>query len=83
MRGDRVTPTERAKRSDSLYYGNTKRRELCDRAALLESDNEELKERVSDLECLVRDMFYMVSRDYPEPVVVKWADRLEEIGVEP
>ena len=78
-----MTPTERAKRSDALYYGSAKRRELCDRSALLESDNEEMKERVSDLETLVRDMFYMVSRDYPEPVVVKWADRLEEIGVEP
>ncbi len=37
-----MTPTERARRSDALYHTDGPKRDLCDRIALLESDNEEL-----------------------------------------
>lgn len=43
MRGDRLTPTEISRRSDSLYYDNISRRELCDRIAYMESDLSEAK----------------------------------------
>ena len=35
-----MTPTQTARRSDSLYHDNVTRRELCDRIAHLESDME-------------------------------------------
>lgn len=40
-----VTPTEKAKRSEALYYDNHNitRRTLCDRVVNLESDMEEIK----------------------------------------
>lgn len=38
-----MNATERARRSDALYYDNISRRELCDRIANLESDLEDSK----------------------------------------
>lgn len=35
--------TEMARRSDSLYFGEVTRRELCNKVARLESENAELK----------------------------------------
>ena len=37
--------TERARRSDSLYYGNVSRRELCNMVARLENEAGLLKKR--------------------------------------
>ena len=41
-----MTPTERGRRSDALYYDNVgmQRRRLCDMVANLESDNAKLRE---------------------------------------
>lgn len=39
-----MTPTEKARRSDSLHYDNVSRRALCDMIARLEDENERLKE---------------------------------------
>ena len=41
-----MTPTERGRRSDALYYDNVgmQRRRLCDMIANLESDNAKLRE---------------------------------------
>lgn len=36
-----MTPTEQARRSDSLFYGQVSRRELCDMIAHRESDLED------------------------------------------
>lgn len=36
-----MTPTEQARRSDSLYYGEITRRELCNLVAHMEADIEE------------------------------------------
>ena len=41
-----MTPTERARRSNSLYHDKVTRRELCDRIAFLESDLEEAQAAV-------------------------------------
>lgn len=49
-----MTPTERARRSDALYYGTTSRRELCDRISMLERLCTELVSRVDD-EALLRE----------------------------
>lgn len=42
-----MTPTERARRSDALYYGDISRRELSDRIAFLESTCIEMAEYLS------------------------------------
>jgi len=39
----KVTPTEKARRSDSLYFDNVKRRSLCDLIANLEAERDELR----------------------------------------
>lgn len=45
-----MTPTEKARRSDSLYYDNNNivRRNLCDMIANLEAEREELHGLVRD-----------------------------------
>lgn len=50
-----MNATERARRSDALYYDNISRRELCDRIANLESDLEDSKAKNAKLRELVRD----------------------------
>lgn len=44
-----MSATERGRRSDSLYYDNVSRRELCDKVAFLESDLREERKKVSEL----------------------------------
>jgi hypothetical protein len=53
-----MNATERARRSDSLYYDTTttNRRALCDMIANLESDLEESKARNAKLQKLVYDL---------------------------
>ena len=41
-----MSATERGRRSDSLYYDNISRRELCDKVAFLEADLKEAKEEL-------------------------------------
>lgn len=43
-----MTPTEKARRSDSLYYGEVSRRTLCDMVA-------EREDRIGRLELELRD----------------------------
>lgn len=50
-----MNATERARRSDALYYDNISRRGLCDRIANLESDLEDSKAKNAKLRELVRD----------------------------
>lgn len=38
-----MNATERARRSDSLYFDNVSRRELCDKIAFLESDMQDMR----------------------------------------
>ena len=49
-----MNATERARRSDALYYDNISRRELCDMIAHLESDLAESKAENAKLRELVR-----------------------------
>lgn len=47
--------TEIARRSDSLYHDNIKRRELCDIIAYLEADLREARETIDVLRQRLRD----------------------------
>lgn len=51
-----MNATERARRSDALYYDNISRRELCDRIANLESDLEDSKAENAKLRELIDDI---------------------------
>lgn len=53
-----VTPTEKAKRSEALYYDNHNitRRTLCDRVVNLESDIEEIKNENARLKKLLHKL---------------------------
>lgn len=44
-----MAATKEGRRSDSLYYGNISRRELCNMVVHLESDSEQLKRLVADM----------------------------------
>lgn len=44
-----MNATERGRRSDSLYYDNVSRRELCDKIAFLEADLREERKKVAEL----------------------------------
>ena len=50
-----MNATERGRRSDSLHYGETSRRELCDMIARLE-------DRQERLERLAKDMLYVIGQ---------------------
>lgn len=87
-----MNATERARRSDSLYYDTqvTNRRALCDMIANLESDLAESKAENKRLRELVRDMwdFYCVVPDEPytskeelDFSVEVWS-RMRELGIE-
>lgn len=56
-----MNATERARRSDALYYDNISRRELCDRIANLESDLTESKAENAKLRELLRDTLTTIS----------------------
>lgn len=49
-----MNATERGRRSDSLHYGETSRRDLCDMVARLE-------DRQGRLEKLAQDMLHVIS----------------------
>lgn len=53
-----VTPTEKARRSEALYYDNHNitRRTLCDRVVNLESDMEEIKNKNARLRAKLREL---------------------------
>lgn len=53
-----VTPTEKARRSEALYYDNHNitRRTLCDRVVNLESDIEEIKNENARLKKLLHEL---------------------------
>lgn len=48
-----MTATERARRSDSLYYGRVTRRELCDMVASREAEAGRLRREVERLRRVV------------------------------
>lgn len=53
-----MTPTEQARRSDSLFYGQVSRRELCDMIAHRESDLEEERRANGYLEKMAARVVY-------------------------
>ena len=57
-----MTPTEKARRSDALYFDTkvTNRRAMCDMIANLEGDMEELRVKNEELRKLVADMWPFV-----------------------
>ena len=57
-----MTPTETARRSDSLYYSGTHKRELCDMVAHREADIQERDELIRSLRHLVAQMHDCVER---------------------
>lgn len=44
-----MTPTEKAKRSDALFYAQLKRRELCDMVSNREADMHDMRELIADM----------------------------------
>lgn len=72
-----MTVTEINRRSDSLYWGEIGRRELCDRVAYLESDLERVKAENAKLRKLVRDM-YTLATDHGMYVRYPYCDAWDE-----
>ena len=82
-----MNATERARRSDALYYDNISRRELCDRIANLESDLEDSKAKNAKLRELVADMWNegmceCGSRGKCARCEYGYPDRMRELGVD-
>lgn len=82
-----MNATERARRSDALYYDNISRRELCDRIANLESDLTESKAENAKLRELVADMWNegmceCGSRGKCARCEYGYPDRMRELGIE-
>ena len=81
-----MNATEMGRRSDSLYYDNVSRRELCDRIAHLESDLEEAKGK--ETRYLIEDMLSCIEIQIAfGSVPEKWmyeefAKRATELGIE-
>ena len=82
-----MNATERARRSDALYYDNISRRELCDMIAHLESDLAESKAENAKLRELVEYMHRCFVRGHDwgpycagETVCVE--QRMRELGIE-
>lgn len=73
-----MTPTDKARRSDSLHYDHIGRRTLCDMIANLESDLEESKAENDRLRERMRDMFYAVHPADRE----KFLTNMVELGIE-
>ena len=88
-----MTPTEQARRSDSLYQGSINRRELCDMVAHLEADSglmrellTEMAKRVTNKEggCLAPGCALGCPHflDCDEELGTCWyVDRLREVGI--
>ena len=51
-----MTPTEKGRRYDALYYGHRTTQELCEMVVAREQDVEDLQERCRRLEDLVTDL---------------------------
>lgn len=87
-----MTPTERAKRSDALYYETVSvtRRVLCDMIANRESDLDDLREENAKLRELVRFIMHQCNDGNLRcDECVGWNDgecvallRMRELGVE-
>ena len=84
-----MNATERARRSDSLYYDTqvTNRRALCDMIAHLESDLAESKAENAKLRELVRDMWHegmceCGSRGKCASCEYDYPTRMRELGIE-
>lgn len=82
-----MNATERARRSDALYYDNISRREPCDRIANLESDLTESKAENAKLRELVADMWNegmceCGSRGKCARCEYGYPDRMRELGIE-
>ena len=73
-----MTPTDRARRSDALYYDtqNVARRSLCDMIAQRESDLEELRKLARDLYDFADLAEYASDREWRQ-----MRDRMRELGV--
>ena len=73
-----MTPTDRARRSDALYYDtqNVARRSLCDMIAQRESDLEELRKLARDLYDFADLAEFASDRDWK-----RLADRMCKLGV--
>jgi hypothetical protein len=81
-----VTPTERARRSDALYYDteSVARRCLCDMIANRESDLEDARAENAKLRELVRDMlrYYAMPNDISYRREADLLERAHEMGVD-
>lgn len=84
-----MNATERARRSDSLYYDTqvTNRRALCDMIAHLESDLAESKAENAKLRELVEDMWHegmceCGSRGKCASCEYDYPTRMRELGIE-
>lgn len=84
-----MNATERARRSDSLYYDTqvTNRRALCDMIAHLESDLAESKAENAKLRELVADMWHegmceCGSRGKCASCEYDYPTRMRELGIE-
>lgn len=82
-----MNATERARRSDALYYDNISRRELCDMIAHLESDLAESKAENAKLRELAADMWNegmceCGSRGKCARCEYGYPDRMRELGVD-
>lgn len=77
-----MNATERARRSDSLYYDTqvTNRRALCDMIANLESDLTESKAENAKLRELAQDMLDSIAAE--GGWVDEFEDRMRELGIE-
>lgn len=84
-----MTATERAKRSDALYYETVSvtRRVLCDMIANREADLEDARAENDRLRELVRDMWLhsycsiSKTREEDEHHIERVIDRMRELGV--
>ena len=81
-----MNATEMGRRSDSLYYDNVSRRELCDRIAHLESDLEDAKDKNAKLRELLADVLDALCADkagmFHKLILASTEDDMRELGIE-
>ena len=83
-----MNATEKARRSDSLYFGEISRRELCNMVSNLESDmkiqNEDNVRMNDELRNLFRDVlrYYSVPNEIDYKLEADLLERAHKLGIE-
>jgi hypothetical protein len=77
-----MNATEMGRRSDSLYYDNVSRRELCDRIAHLESDLEDAKGKDAKLREFAAEAWELLTCNEPNFVWSGLQKKASELGIE-